>query len=182
MKKDDKMYVEKWAILNALVGIILFNKKGCVVEIGSGSSTEILAKHARNAKAYFYSCDIEKKVDPIFSNHFHFHGSSFDFISQFNDRPSVVFLDGNHDFQIVVKEAEFFLERLVIGGVLFIHDTYPPSELHLNRKNCSNCYKIRQELERKRSVVDCFTWPYTAGDCGLTMVIKKDPNRLFYRA
>ena len=171
----------RWVILETLAEIILSCRRGCVVEIGAGSSTLILAKLAEKEKVHLYTCDLGKDIPPIFNGHFHFHGSSFDFINQFDHHPSVVFLDGNHDHKITMIEVEFFLKKLVIGGVIFMHDTYPPTEKHLDIRNCCDSYKTRVEYEKKRDIVDIFTWPYTAGNCGLTMIIKKDPERPYYR-
>ena len=175
------MNSEKWIILDALVGIILFYRKGCVVEIGVGSSTDILAKHAKKANVPLYTCDLNKNISPLFNKHFHFNCSSLHFINQFDSIPSVVFLDGNHDYDVTIKEVEFFLDKMIIGGVIFMHDTYPPSEQHLTHKYCSDSYKLRQEYEKRIDIVDCFTWPYTSGNCGLTMMIKKDPKRPYYK-
>ena len=172
---------ERWTILDALVGVILFNRKGCVVEIGSGESTNILAKYSKEADVNLYTCDLNKNIPLFFNKHFHFQGSSFEFIKQFNDIPAVVFLDGNHDYEITSKEVEFFLEKLLVGGVIFLHDTYPPSKSKLVREHCSDSYRLRQEYEKRKNIVDTFTWPYTAGDCGLTMIIKKSLDRPFYR-
>ena len=173
----------EWIILDSLAGIILHHRPGCVVEIGVGEgfSTRILFKHVEEAKVKFYTCDVNSKIGFDYKDHFHFLGTSFDFIKQFNDIPSVVFLDGNHDYEVVSVEVEFFLKSLVEGGIIFLHDTYPRNEKHLDKGRCSDSYKLRQEYEKRRDIVDCFTWPYTAWNYGLTMIIKKPANRLYFR-
>ena len=53
---------------------------------------------------------------------------------------------------------------------------YPDKEM----EKVGNVYKVRQELET-RDDIQIFTWPYTAANCGLTMVMKKEPNRPYYK-
>ena len=39
----------------------------------------------------------------------------------------------------------------------------------------ADSYLVRQELEQKKELMT-FTWPYTAANVGLTMVMKKEKN------
>ena len=174
---------DEWIILDSLVGIILNYRPGCVVEIGVGEgfSTRILFKHVKNAMVPFYTCDINSKISFDYEYHYHYLGSSFNFMKEFIAHPSVVFIDGDHSEEIVSKEVSFFLEKLVVGGVIFMHDTYSPDVKNLAPKRCSTSYKVRQYYEKQIEICDCFTWPYTAMNCGLTMIIKKSLNRPFYR-
>lgn len=172
-----------WIIIDKLTDIILQNREGCIVEIGSSvvnnSSTHILAKYAKAQDVKFYSCDI-KAINSLFENHIVFVGESEKFMKQFNDIPSIVLLDGCHDSNIVEKEVNYFINKIIEGGIIFMHDTYPPSERYLQKEFSSNCYKVRQKLE-KRKDINCFTWPYTAWNCGLTMIMKKEKNRPYYK-
>lgn len=162
--------------------IINFTGKNCIVEIGSGgTSTPLLARVGQQTGVKFYSCDIRREVKPLYPLHFPVIMPSFDFIKTFNDTPSIVFIDGNHDHEITMVEMEFFLKKMVVGGVIFMHDTYPPTEKHLSHGACSDSYKTRLHYEKRREIVDVFTWPYTAGNCGLTMYLKKAEGRPFYR-
>ena len=174
---------DEWIILDSLVGIILHYRPGCVVEIGVGEgfSTRVLFRHVKEAGVNFHTCDVNSKIKFEYENHFHFLGTSFDFMKQFNDTPSVVFLDGCHHSEVVFKEVEFFLECLVPGGIIFMHDTAPASVKNLSPKGASDCYKVRQYYEKSVEEIDCFTWPYTARGHGLTMILKKELNRPFYR-
>jgi len=170
----------RWVILKNLADIILKHRRGCIVEIGVGTSTIILLECAKLAKVKFYTCDKQKNRQFEYNNHTHFLGTSIDFIKIFNDKPSVVFLDGCHDYNIVLKELNFFLDNLIEGGVIFLHDTLPPEEKYLVKSQCSDSYRIRQEFENRKDIVECFTWPYTAADKGLTMILKKSLNRPYY--
>lgn len=184
----DPMRKKPWIIMDNLVGIILSYVPGCIVEIGVGSSTWVLCRHAEKAKVKFYSCDIDKGRCAWIKRELPyvdvFCGNSFKFMKQFDDIPSVVFLDGNHKYPVVSKEAEFFLGKLKVGGVLFMHDTMPWERTYENRKaegkEEPDTYLVRKELE-KREDLEVFTWPYTAVYCGLTMVLKKDMTQPVYR-
>lgn len=173
--------------LHHIADVVLRHLKGlCVVEVGMGGTTSILSDLAKAYKRKLYSCDINigkaKMYTTDYPRHIVFPGTSFDFIAQFDDTPAVVFLDGSHDYKIVSKEVDFFFERLTRWGVIFIHDTYPPTEEHAQLQvKCGDIWRLRQEWEQKRDICECFTWPFTASGCGLTMILKKDTDRPFYR-
>jgi len=181
---------EKWCMLNALVGIILDNVKGCLIEIGTSygdvvrdkrKSTTIMGDHAELQNINFYTCDIRKNVVIDYAGHTHFAMSSLAFIEGFDkyvwEVPAAVLLDGCHDYDTVIQEIIFFFEKLVVGGVIFLHDTMPKLEKNLRRGSCSNSYLVRQEVEGWTNA-DCFTWPYTAGNVGLTMLLKREENEI----
>ncbi len=185
---------EKWSMLNALVGIVLRYVRGCVVEIGTSygdgvrekrKSTTINGDHAKLFNRHFNTCDIRKQVVIDYEKHHHFGMSSLEFIRRYDElvgeNPAVVFLDGNHDYNCVIEEVKFFFTRLNTGGMIFMHDTMPKKKKALINSACSDSYRVRQELETWTDVADCFTWFYTARNCGLTMINKKEENRAFYR-
>ena len=183
---------EAWPILDRLIPVILAHVKGCMVEIGMGKySTRIFAKYSELFERKFYGCDssyrmIEAiKLAPYIHDRVElFKGNSYQFMEQFDDTPAVVFLDGCHHEGIVRQEVHFFIERMAYDGVIFMHDTMPLEGYYerklLTKNKEMSTYKIRQELE-KMPHVNTFTWPFSAGNCGVTMVIKKDMNRKFYR-
>ncbi len=183
-------WTERWVILDALVGIVLRYRPGSIVEIGAQfgetilpkmNTTNVLLRHAKDTGQKFYTCDIRRPVVADYNGHEHFMGSSFDFMKQFDDYPSVVMVDGCHDYEIVKEEFRFFFKQLQTGGVMFFHDTLPRVEKSLDKAACSDSYKLRQEIEGMNHMLDCFTWPYTAGNVGLTMVLKKEKDRPYYR-
>lgn len=178
-----------WVIIDRLADIILAHPRhfsydpepwepiGCIVEIGAGQSSQVLAFHAQRWQVRHYTCDINpsRTIHPL---HMVFQGPSSDFIKVFDDEPALVLIDGSHHYEDVKMEFDFFLPRLVEGGVIFIHDTYPPfEEWAVKGIRCGDSYLFRQELE-KRSDIEVFTWPYTANCCGLTMVMRKEPQDL----
>jgi len=180
-----------WIILDRLVDVILSNVKGCIVEIGLGESTEVLARQAAEMNVKHYACDKRGKVcewvtfnDNIdHKNMVLTHCSSFDFMEKFNDSPAIVFIDGDHHAEVLGIETAFFFEKMLVGGVMFLHDTCPWETTYdkkIRQGRIIDTYTIRKTIEKFKSA-EVFTWPYTAGNCGLTMILKKDMKQPFYR-
>ena len=178
-----------WVIINRLADIIIahgrdftyhpkqWQPKGCIVEIGAGQSTSVLSHHAQEWGINHYTCDLNPSRTHH-KTHLVSQCSSAEFIKTFDDSPVLVLIDGSHHYEDVKMEFDFFLPRMVEGGVIFIHDTYPPFEKWSKKGvHCGDSYKFRQELER-RTDIEVFTWPYTANSCGLTMVMRKEPSDL----
>jgi hypothetical protein len=179
-----------WDIMEALVPKILKYRRGDIVEIGMGESTTIFADFAYEAGVKLYSCDLlmggifnvfQKK---LFKDHHCFIGKSEDFMKEYDGFPAIVFIDGQHKYEVVKKEIDFFLPRLLPDGVMFLHDTMPlvedSTKLDIDGLNPGDVYLARQELERNPEV-DVFTWPYSAVSQGLTMVMKHDSERPYWR-
>lgn len=182
--------MHEWVIVDRLTEIVLDNVPGCIVEIGIGQSTPILAKYALAFRRRHYACDIaiskwnNMVKYGIMHEYMHkYHCSSFSFMKLFRDRPAVVFIDGNHKYDVVSKEAEFFIDKLVPGGVAFFHDMYNSNIMHdryVAKEKNPNTWKCRVDLERRDDIYT-MTFPYTAGNMGLTVVLKKEKERPFYR-
>ena len=189
---------DDWIILETLVPIILKHRKGCVVEIGIGRSTLILARLAEEAGVNFYTCDINPKkineyqfqleaISCTKTKQLIYCLPSNEFMKKFDmeikERPAVVFIDGSHEFKIVMAETSFFMLNLLEGGIMFLHDTLPPSEeyVRMDYLGLGDVYRVRQVYERTGHRYDCFTWPYTAQGYGLTMILKKPTNRPYYQ-
>lgn len=178
------MKIEKspWIIINRLADIVLNYVPGCIVEIGLGRSTKILNKHAKNYSRIHYACDTNLRVCDFVrkecsNNLIIWHGKSYDFINNFENIPALVFLDGRHDYKTLFMETKFFIDKLAVGGILFIHDTFLADKLlerYQLKGKLTTAYRVRQIVEKMNSVY-CITFPYTANNCGLTMVIKKEP-------
>jgi len=170
-----------WSILSALVDPILYFRPYTVVEIGAGESTRVLAEAAEKAEVKFYSVDMKRHK---LQRYTHWQecvlGNSLEFIKTFDEKCGVVLIDANHKYEIAKQEFDFFYEKLVPGGVIFLHDTYPAIEEALVDTGCGDVYKLRQELEKRTDEMDCFTWPYSAMFNGLTMVIKKEKDRPYW--
>lgn len=178
-----------WVVIDLLMPVILSYVQGSVVEIGIGHSTLILANHARAFGRNFHTCDIKAgrclwAATQIGGMGVSIHDcKSSKMMSEFNEQVAVGLIDGDHTAKTITREAAFFFEKLNPGGVIFLHDTCPVEFRYEKKREEGgkiDTFLVRKELE-KRDDMDVFTWRYTAGECGLTMVMKKDPNAPFYR-
>ena len=194
-KVDDKTLTIRlpfgtWDIMDALVPKILKYVPGDIVEIGMGESTTVFADHAYQAGVRLYSCDIqmggmfEVFDKEIFLNHICYIGRSEDFMQEYNGYASIVFIDAEHNYEMIKKEVDFFLPRLLPGGVMFLHDTMPRYERQIKPDkhgwSPGDVYRMRQELECNPKY-DVFTWPYSAQDMGLTMVMNHGTDRSYWQ-
>jgi hypothetical protein len=193
--KIEASVFDVWVLLEVLVPIVLYSIRGCIVEIGMGESTKILTKYAEMFGVKYYGCDTNKwKCNSITDyQRAEIHNCrSFDFMKQFCDRPAIVFLDGVHRQKVVSVEADFFAEKLLEGGMLFLHDTYTATKWIKRRfdkkgkkfdlsKIYYDMHKVRQALENREDF-GCITFPYTAAECGMTLALKKQKYRMFYHA
>ncbi|HUS49675.1 MAG TPA: hypothetical protein VMZ91_05890, partial [Candidatus Paceibacterota bacterium] len=90
-----------WIILDRLADVILKHVKGCIVDIGVGHSTYVLAAHAKKLKIKQYSVDNNKyrcdnlKKNITHDNHFIYNQKSYNFMKTFDDIPALVFIDAN---------------------------------------------------------------------------------------
>lgn len=179
---------QDWSIIEQLGDVILNNVEGDIFEIGIGYSTILLKKFADDFKRNFYCLDMNTrrckwaetfgcKAIP---------GKTRNTLKLFPEiLVAMGLIDGRHDSITVRSEINFFLKFLVPGGIIFIHDTYLPTDARIRNEShrrgiAGDVYKVRQELEMRKDV-QTFTWPYTAMNQGLTMVMKKESNRSFYK-
>ncbi len=179
----DQKAFPPWVIMDRLADIILSYVGGCIVEIGLGKSTFVLSRHAKNFGVKHYAIDTsQRKIDEVLKSGecdhdglVIYNGRSLDFIKEFDDDLGLVFVDGCHKPIVVRQEADFFIDKLLPGGVIFFHDMFlckEWGERHASIGKYSSTYEVRLELE-KRDDIWCLTFPYTAVACGLTLVLKR---------
>lgn len=175
-------YFGEWSVLASLADIILYHRPFSVVELGAGESTSILARAAEYAGVKMYSVDVKPWKGRLYKGQFTFYnGAIEDFMKQFDEPVAIALIDANHAYDVAKKEFEFFFDKLVEGGVIFLHDTYPPCERMTAPNSCGDVYRLRQDIEKMdKDLLDVFTWPYSAKWCGLTMVMKKEKERPFW--
>lgn len=174
-------FMNGWIVLEQIVPIVLYYRPYCIVEIGAGASSVYLARRAEEFGVKFYSCDkAPRKKKTYFKDHIFVQKFSQDFMKDFYDTPAIVLIDGDHDYKVAKEEFDFFFKKLVPGGIIFLHDTMPPVDFYTAHTACGDVYKLRQELEQRTDEMDCFTWPYTAGYSGLTMILKKEKDRPYW--
>jgi len=170
-----------WVLMREIAKVTLFYRPFCIVEVGAGVSTAVLAYLAEDAGVKLYSCDKSPRKNRVLGQNHEFHQvMSEDFMRDFTDTPAVVLIDANHDYDVAKREFWFFFQKLVDGGMIFLHDTYPTHEGMLEQTRCGDVYRLRQELEQETDKMDCLTFPYSAGWSGLSMVIKKEKDRPYW--
>lgn len=161
------MHPSAWIIVDSLMPIILKNVPGDILEIGMGGSTIVLSKHAKEFDRRFISCDVDAQKCSKWRHEVYNVTSEIFFSMNKLSNLAVSFIDGDHRINAARIDIDNSLRHLSLGGVIFIHDT-----TLYHRSHCDQ-YKYIKELE-DRSDLQVFTWPYTASNCGLTMIMKKD--------
>lgn len=175
---------QDWIIIQKLGDTILKNVSGCTFEVGIGKSTLILKKFADDFKRDHYCLDKSNRrckwAESVGCKVI--LGETKNTLNFFPKIPIAMgLIDGYHDSITVRFEINFFLGLLTPGGVIFMHDTYLPIDAKpRRRKMAGNVYEVRQEMEVQKDI-QTFTWPYTAMNQGLTMVMKKELDRPYYR-
>jgi len=173
-----------WTIIQQLGDIILKKVNGCVFEIGIGKSSPILKQFADDFGRDFYCMDVKKRkcewAESVGCKVL--LGKTKYTLKLFPKIPVAMgLIDGRHNIGTVRFEVNFFLDLLIPGGIIFMHDTYLPLDAKLKKgAMAGDIYKVRQELELRKDI-QIFTWPYTAMNQGITMVMKKELNRPYYR-
>ena len=184
---NEKVDYVSWDFLIPLVDYILTEVQGCIVEIGTGYTSEILWKLALKHNRQIFHCDInplesrdninkefldEKNLTVCSSNDF------FEKISL--PKIAIGFIDGDHQYEQVRKDFNNLYPEMSDFGCIFIHDTFPKNESSLLKWRCGDSYRFRQEIE-KEFLGYCFTFTHSMMSAGLTMVKKKPLNLPFYR-
>lgn len=82
----------------------------------------------------------------------------------------LIFIDANHDAEQVLKDYNSSVSRLASGGVIILHDCYPPTEEYCEPRFCSDSYKILEALARIGQEVT-----FSKDDFGVTMVTGAKP-------
>lgn len=170
---------KQWEVLEIIGPLCLNWVAGCIVEIGSGTTTPILHKMAVEFEREFHSCDLKKanlkKKYNLSDRYINFKGTSDDFAKQFNKKIAFAFIDGCHLYEFVKRDFNFVYPLLNPGGIVCMHDMLPASKKHAGPGQCQDAYKLRLELE-KREDIEIVSWPYPNYH-GISMVIK--PKRLW---
>ena len=182
---------ERWGLLGVLSDYVLRYTQGDIVEIGICESSIYFSWLAGKYNRQVYHCDLQQS---IFTNcrtvegYFHpsrshlYCGPSNDFFKDTNLPPIALgFIDGCHEYEIVRKDFWNLFPHMVENEYIFLHDTYPPTEEWLGPSACGTVYQLRQELELKPRLMECFTFTKSAWNVGLTMIRKKKQNLPHYQ-
>lgn len=82
----------------------------------------------------------------------------------------LIFIDANHNIDQVVKDYNSSVEKLTQGGVIVLHDCYPPSEDYCDPRLCSDSYKLLEALARTEQEVT-----FSKENFGVTMITNAKP-------
>ena len=112
-----------------------------------------------------YTVDI-KKPESTLGNNKSFEMSTDEFFESVDIGGfDLIFIDADHDAPQVIKDYNSSVNLLNEGGIIVLHDCYPPSEEYCERRFCSDSYKILSCL------IDLgYEVFYTKEDFGLTIV------------
>jgi len=173
---------KEWIVLDMLSSFILDNVNGCIIDLGVGLSTQVLADYAIKHQRKQYTVDRRQDRLEFFcgnglhENHVLLKGKShlhWEYFNTLDEKPAIVFMDHTHHYW-VKKEVYFFLEKMDPGSVLFLHDTYPGTNMYRPPERIFACDRIRRELEQDKNLwVYTWTYPNQAENYGLSMITKK---------
>jgi hypothetical protein len=79
----------------------------------------------------------------------------------------LIFIDGNHDYNQLLKDYGKSMMYLAPNGIICIHDTYPPNKEYL--LHCKDSYKITDMLKHGDGI-EQLTLPFYYG---ITIVRRK---------
>lgn len=85
-----------------------------------------------------------------------------------DEQYDLVFIDGFHEHQQLLRDVRHSLDRLLTSGVIMAHDSFPPSPALTDAANCGDAYKAIIDLRGDRSL-EAYTIPVTYG---LTLIGK----------
>ena len=64
------------------------------------------------------------------------------FFEENKDKFDIIYIDADHEYNQVIKDYNNSVECINKGGIIFLHDLYPPNEEHTKPELCYNSYKI----------------------------------------
>ena len=181
---------KRWELLAVLLDFVLSFTEGDMVEIGVGETSAIFTALSKKYRRKVYHCDLNRNRVKEHLKHKRYFGDmknlifvgySDDFFKRINLPPIAVgFIDGGHMHDQAKRDFDNLFSLVVEDGYIFLHDTYPSKELHVEERFCGTSYLLRQELENN-PMVDCFTFTNSSNNHGLTMVRKKPKDRPYYQ-
>lgn len=75
----------------------------------------------------------------------------------------MAFIDADHEAEQVVRDFDALYAKLVPNGFIFIHDTYPISEMFTEQGYCGDSYKVPFIIKKKYPGIDIMTIPVQPG-------------------
>jgi hypothetical protein len=150
-----------------------FYERCVYIEIGvdRGFSIRIIAPNC----AEVHAVDIQElSGDCLPAEVTFWHMTSDAFFEAYDGSPpNVVFIDGDHTHHQAARDFANTIAILSVGGIVFLHDTWPTAEEHLRSNACGTVWLLAEEIAA-RPDLESFTWP---GFPGLTAVRRRGEGR-----
>lgn len=73
-----------------------------------------------------------------------------------NQMYDIIYVDGGHEKNQVLRDIENSLEHLNEGGIILCHDINPPEEGHLNPRYCHNSWEAWAQLRTSREDLEMY--------------------------
>jgi len=64
------------------------------------------------------------------------------FFDENKEKFDMIYIDADHEYNQVIKDYNNSVDSIKKGGIIFLHDLYPPNEEHTKPELCYNSYKI----------------------------------------
>ncbi len=180
----------RWGLLGVLCDYVLYYTEGDMIEIGCGESSIYLSQLAEKYNRICHH--VEYSVSGVHNmkttkgyfgkNSKVYNMKSEEFFKSHKNtlcNIALAFIDGDHEYEVVLQDFENVADLMVPNGYVFLHDTLPPNDSWKVPHKCGTVYKLLADLEEwDRELIDVFSFPKSAFDVGLTMVRFKDvPDR-----
>jgi len=153
----------------------IVNSTKCKLYLELGCQHGIVTRKmiAQNRKVI--GVDIKQQFDA--GEFFFFYLETTDkFFEHFNEKPDVIFVDANHNFESVKKDFINSIKVLNEDGTIFIHDTDPNSPHLLTKDYCEDSYKIIDWIKENYKDLDVMTLP--VDEPGLTLIRRNKDRRV----
>jgi len=128
-----------------------------------------------------YAVDIDNCYNFIKDNKnlFWFHGNTSDFLTNHdkNKMFDLVFIDADHSHEASLKDFKLVLPLVSDNGLILLHDTYPPDEIHLDPHLCNDTYKTAVYIKKNFIEYEIVTLPFYYG----ISIVRKLDRQLLWR-
>ena len=102
----------------------------------------------------------------------YFKTTTDEFFKDNTDQFDCVFIDAAHEYEQAHRDFDNSLKVLTENGLIFLHDTYPPSPAHTTPDSCGDVYRTYLDLV-EREDLEVINIPLHLGLC---IVRRVDPN------
>jgi len=161
-----------------LIGFTMTFRPSVILEIGvrAGVSTvSFLEALDKIQKGKLISIDTKDCSGISENKRWAFHQQSSD-VFELNEPIDMLFIDADHNYESVKKDFIKFEKKLLPGGVVMFHDTWPITEMHESPHYCNDAWKINHFLADRDDYMH-ITIPVSYG---LTIAIKKPHDSKYW--